>query len=425
MPTLVQPSVETAPKVRLAFDGGPKTVPTSPRDRWKHVRLRDLVPIVRFAHYSVSTFAAGEGPISGFENEFASLCGCRFALAMNSGTAALHSALFAVGVGPGDEVILPSYTWQASASSILCCGATPVFCDIDPRTLTADPQDISRRITPRTKAIMPVHVWGNPADMEAICQIAARNGIPVVEDCSHAHGATLHGKSVGAWGDIGCFSLQGTKAVSAGEGGIAVCNDAKYYDRMLALGHPVRTATGLQGNEFNIGMLCLGPKYRPHLYGVILAHKSLRRLPQLNTLRRRNWEILCQELDGCQGVRPVETLDGAVRGGFLEFKFVLDLDVIGVSRDQYVEALSAEGVNASPDRYGHLHEIRFFGNAGPLKASMLTETGPATPVEPPLINTEGLANRVFTLPAYADVEESVVHQVGVAMRKVADHIAGN
>ena len=144
---------------------------------------------------------------------------------MNSGTAALHSAYFACGVRPGDEVIVPSYTFFASAAPMLPLGGRPIFCEIDPATLTADPADIERRITDKTRAICVVHVWGNPARMDAICEIAKRHNLRLIEDCSHAHGATYLGRPVGSWGDIGCFSLQGQKPVSGGEAGIAVTSD--------------------------------------------------------------------------------------------------------------------------------------------------------------------------------------------------------
>src|SRR5207249_3027548 len=138
----------------------------------------------------------------------------RHGLVMNSGTAALHSAYFAAGVGPGSEVIVPSYTFFASAAPILQCGGTPVFCDVDERTLTADPDDVERRITPRTRAICVVHMWGNPARMDRFSEIARRHRVALIEDCSHAHGASYRGRPVGSWGDIGCFSLQGEKAVT-------------------------------------------------------------------------------------------------------------------------------------------------------------------------------------------------------------------
>src|SRR5439155_1690387 len=210
---------------RLAIDGGRPAVSSAYRERWRSVRLRSAVSIAAHAWRDVNTVAAGEGPVADFEQAFARLCERRHALVMNSGTAALHSAYFAAGVGPGTEVIVPSYTFFASAAPILQCGGTPVFCDVDERTLTADPDDVARRITARTRAICVVHLWGNPAPMDRFAALARRHGLALIEDCSHAHGATYQGRPVGSWGDVGCFSLQGQKAVSGGEAGIAVRYD--------------------------------------------------------------------------------------------------------------------------------------------------------------------------------------------------------
>lgn len=159
-------------------------MPRPYRERWRQVRLSDVVDIARYARRDVNTLAKGEGPIAEFEARFAELTRRRHALAMNSGTATLHSAYFAVGVGPGSEVIVPSYTFFASASPILQCGATPVFCDVDPVTLTADPDDVERRITRRTRAICVVHMWGNPARLERFQEIARRHDVALIEDCS-------------------------------------------------------------------------------------------------------------------------------------------------------------------------------------------------------------------------------------------------
>lgn len=420
MTTTVQKSAEAArpPAARLAIEGGSKAVSARARDRWRHVRLRDALPILVHLAQGVNTGFMPSGPVGDFEREFARMTGAKLALAMNSGTATLHSALFAVGVGAGDEVILPTYTFHASASAVRCCGAKPVFCDIDPRTLTADPQDIARRITPRTKAIMVVHVWGNPCEMDAIRAVADENGLPIIEDCSHAHGALYRGRSVGTWGEVGCFSLQGLKAVSAGEGGVAICSEPKYYDRMLALGHPVRVNVDLERRVFDIGTMHLGPKYRPHLFGVLLARASLRRLPELNRLRQANWEILCEELAGCEAIRPIQTLPGAQRGGFLEFLFVLGDQLRGL-QDHFVQAAQAEGVPVYPDRYRRLHETPMFRIGGPLAAECLenleTRCGPVVP----LPAAEGLKGRLVAMNALTKVRDSVVRQCGRGLRKVA------
>jgi dTDP-4-amino-4,6-dideoxygalactose transaminase len=417
-----KPAAVKTSAVALAIDGGPKAVQSRYVERWRATGWRDAWRIVKLLRRGLTTVASADGQVGEFERAFAEMTGCRHALAMNSGTAALHSGLFAVGVGPGDEVILPSYTWHATASAVLCCGAKPVFCDIDPRTLTADPADMARRVTPRTKAILPVHVWGNPAEMDAIVAVADRHGLAVVEDCSHAHGATYKGKSVGAWGDVGCFSLQGNKAVSAGEGGVAVCNKHEYYARMLALGHPVRAGAELKGGGYDLGVMHLGPKYRPHLFAAVLAIGGLRKLPELNRLRRRNWQILGEELAGSPAVAPVQTLPGAERGGFLEFKFILDLDRLTCTRDEFVAAATAEGLPVTPDRYGSLHDAAIFRRGGPITHETLMPTAPGgTPADLP--NTDSLRGRVIALPAFTDVPESFVRQCGAALRKVAEHRA--
>jgi dTDP-4-amino-4,6-dideoxygalactose transaminase len=409
----------TTPSEPLAVNGGPRAVIAPYRERWKSSWWRDALRIAKQLRWGITTQSLGDGPVAEFERAFAARTGCKHALAMNSGTAALHSALFAVGVGPGDEVVLPSYTWHATASAILCCGGTPVFCDVDPRTLTADPREMERRITPRTRALMVVHVWGNPAELDAIKAVADRHNLPLVEDCSHAHGATYKGKAVGAWGDVGCFSLQGGKAVSAGEGGVAVCNRRDLYGNMLALGHPIRAGAELKADGIDLGNVHLGPKYRPHLLGVLLALSGLARLDDLNRLRRRNWQILCEELSGCAQVRLVETLPGAERGGFLEFKLVLQPEHLRGTREDFLKDVRAEGVPATADRYGCLHRIGAFIEGGPLTVAVVRRQGAEPTVRLP--RTEALLESVITLPPFTGVSEKFVRQVAAAIRKVGRH----
>lgn len=362
------------------------------RESWRHVRWMDAIPLLKAIYRGQNSSAFGTGAIGDFEKSFASLCGTAYALAMNSGTAALHSALFAVGVGPGDEVILPSYTWHATASAVWCCGATPVFCDINLNTLTMDPKDVATKITSKTKALIPVHVWGNPCEMDKILEIAQKNKLKVVEDCSHAHGASYKGKPVGSWGDIGCFSLQGNKAVSGGEAGIAVCSDPVYFDRMLALGHPVRTGRDMKTDVMkNVESMHLGPKYRPHLYSIFLAQASLKRLSELNRLRSENWKLLCEKLSEQDFLRPMATLTGAVMGGFLEYKLILNADASRLKRDDFLKTAQKQGIPISEDRYGFLHEKTIFGT---LKGD--------------LPNTQFLRERIVTLPAFTKVSRNFI-----------------
>jgi perosamine synthetase len=170
-----------------------------------------------------------------FERAFAAFCGARHAIAVSNGTAALHVALVAVGVGPGDEVLVPSLTFVATANTVRYCGATPVFVDADPTTWCMQPTGLDALVTPRTKAIVPVHLYGHPCDMDPILDVARRRGLAVVEDAAEAHGAEYRGHRVGTLGAIGCFSFYGNKIITTGEGGMCVTDDPLLAERLRLL----------------------------------------------------------------------------------------------------------------------------------------------------------------------------------------------
>lgn len=416
----------------LAMNGGTRAVRGEYRDRWRQVRVSDIWPIFAAARRDINTLAKGEGPIAEFEKKFAQLVDTKYALAMNSGTASLHSAYFAAGVKPGTEVIVPGYTFFASAAPILQCGGRPVFCDVNPDTLVADPDDVERRITPRTRAICVVHLWGNPAPMDRFADIARRHNLTLIEDCSHAHGALYQGRPVGSWGHVGCFSLQGPKAVSAGEGGIAVTNDPVLFDRMLALGHYGRMKDGQAKKTFDTDFLTLGVKYRPHLYGIYLALGSLSRLKELNRCRQRNYDILCAELADCAAIQPVMTTPEATRGGFLEFILRYNPEKAGNWKvSQFIDAAKAEGVPVSKERYARLGKRKRMLSETPifstLDGSALGGFLPTSPeFEPnpddlPVVST--LSSRLMTLPAFAKVSAQYVRDCAAALKKVAAYAA--
>jgi len=417
----------------LAIFGGPRAVTKRRRDRARRVHFKAAARLALLMAADKNTASSGRD-ITRFERRFAAMTGSRYALTMNSGTSALHAAYFAVGVRPGDEVVVPAYTFFASASPILQCGATPVFCDIDPETLTADPDDVERRVTEKTRAICVVHVWGNPARMDRFVDISRRRGLALIEDASHAHGATFCGQHVGTFGDVGCFSLQGNKAVSGGELGIAVTDDSLIHDKMLALGLYGR------GNEqitdaLAVERLSLGLKYRPHLYGVALANASLDHLPNLNRRRARNYALLSEALDGCGVLRPIATYPGAERGGFLEFLFAYEPELAsGIPVGGFVKAANAEGVPAFVDRYTRIGErARLLCEApmfcdtdwrslgGALSGVGPIDTRPASELVPV---ADRMADRLVKLIAISRVPESYVRQLGTGLRKVADGLRG-
>ncbi len=177
-----------------------------------------------------------QGPeVAAFEQEFAAIVGGRECIAVNSGTSALHLALLGAGIGQGDEVIVPSFSFAATANAVAMSGATPVFADIDRGTFCLDPDSVAERVTHRTAAIMPVHLYGQLADMRRLREVAGRQGLLLVEDAAQAHAATLDGVPAGAWGDLAAFSFYATKNLSTGEGGMVVSNDEKVSRRIRLL----------------------------------------------------------------------------------------------------------------------------------------------------------------------------------------------
>jgi dTDP-4-amino-4,6-dideoxygalactose transaminase len=424
----------------LAINGGRRSVYMPFPSPWTRIKkaivlTRDVLTMVPRISRGKTTIGDGSKIIKKFENAFKAMTGSEHALAMNNGTATLHSAYFAVGVGPGDEVIVPAYTWHASATPVLQCGATPVFCDIDPYTLTADPDDIERRITARTRAICVVHVWGNPAEMDRITDIARRNKLAIVEDCSHAHGAVYKGKAVGTWGDVGCFSLNAGKAVDGGEAGVAVTDDPKLFDRMLILGHFGRIKHGQAAETFDIGDMSLGQKYRAHQCAMHLALPSLKRLPGLNRRCQRAWQWLCDELDGVPGIRVQETLPGATRGGFQSFVLIYEgREMGGPTREDFVKAVRKEGVPLTVDRYSQINFTYGMLHKAPLFTTLHRPSvggcchDPTRPWEEQLSTatlpiSEKYADQLVSLPRLDTTSRRFVCGCGRAIKKVLTSLA--
>lgn len=183
-----------------------------------------------------STWISSVGKyITDLEQLFSKYCGTACGVAVSNGTVALHLALVALGIGPGDEVIVPDFTFAATINAVLYTGATPVIVDVEPDSWCISPEEIEKAITPKTKAIIPVHIYGQPCDMDRICGIAQKYELKVVEDCAEAHGAEFNGKKVGSFGDIGCFSFYGNKIITTGEGGMCVTDDKDLEDKMRVL----------------------------------------------------------------------------------------------------------------------------------------------------------------------------------------------
>ena len=281
--------------------------------------------------------------ITDFEQAFAQVAGTRHVVATNNGTTALHLALTALGVGPGDEVVVPTLTYVATANAVRYCGATPVLADVELDTMNLDPADLERRLTDRTVAVIPVHLYGHPADMTAITQVARRHGIAVVEDAAEAHAATVGGRPVGSLGDVGVFSFFGNKIVTTGEGGAVTTDDDDLAERLRRLrGQGMDPARRYWFPE-------VGFNYRMTNVAAAIGVAQLERIGEL-LARRREIAARYSELLGSvsglalPGVRP-----DATRVDWLYTIRVAGLDT--EARNHLIELLAEDGVETRPVFY--------------------------------------------------------------------------
>lgn len=287
---------------RLAIDGGTPILTRADYQNWPVLTADDRQYINEVLDSGI--VAGGTAPqVTALEREWREFTGAKYCLTTGSGTAALHMALAAVDVGPGDEVLVPSYTFLATASCVLHQMAIPVFVDIDQTTYTMNPAQIEAAITPRTKAIIPVHIQGCPADMDPILEIARRHGLHVIEDACQAHGAMYKGRMCGTLGIAGAFSLNNLKNLCGGEGGLFVTNDEdvlKKGDLVRYFGDECDEVTSRQ--KYNASIL--GYMYRNQELPAALARGQLKHLHDLNNTRISNAEYLNRELGKIPGVIP-------------------------------------------------------------------------------------------------------------------------
>lgn len=299
---------------------------------------QEEVDEVRKVLLSGHLFRVGEGveghlhEVDRFEREWAQLIGTEYTLCMNGGgTAALICGLVGMGIGPGDEVIVPGYTWMATATSVLAVGAIPVIAEVD-ETLALDPEDVRRKITPSTRAIIPVHMVGRPANMQALLEIAREHGVMVLEDCCQADGGSYRGKRLGSWGDAGAFSFNYFKIISCGEGGALTTNNRTLYERALVFhdgGATFRPYAQDLGIPIFVGMQLRADE----VMGAILR-VQLRRLDGILSDLRRIRKRFEQELADLSGLRlaPNNDPDGDC-GVVVAFQFDSEAEARAFARE--------------------------------------------------------------------------------------------
>ena len=331
-----------------------------------------------------------QGPrVAELEAQWARVCGTRHAIAIVNGTAALHVAMLAHGIGPGDEVITTPFTFIASVNSILYVGAKPVFVDIDPDTFNLDVSQIEAAVTPHTKAVLPVHLYGRPADMEPILALAARHGLKIIEDAAQAIGAHYKGRPVGSFGTA-CFSLYATKNVMSAEGGMITTDD----DEIARLCRLLRQ----HGSERRYYHDMLGFNFRLSDLHAAIGLAQLGRLKDLTTRRQANARTLTQGINNPLVITPL--IDNTPGTDSVWHQYTLR--VVGMDRDAAVQQLTAAGIGTSIFYPVPAHQQRH-----------IVEMGYAQGVALPV--AEQIANEVLSLPVHPALSEDDLSSIIAAV----------
>lgn len=346
-----------------------------------------------------STWISSSGRfLDAFEAAFARFCGVSHAVAVNNGTAALHLALTALGIGPGDEVIVPDLTYIASVNAVTYCGAKPVFVDSEPETLNLDPDRIAARITSRTRAILPVHLYGHPADMDPILDLAERHNLIVVEDAAEAHGASYRGRPVGSLGTCAAFSFYGNKIITTGEGGMVVTDDPALAARLR-----LYRGQGVDPQRRYIHPV-VGFNYRMTNIAAAIGLAQLERVEEILTARRQVAAWYAERLAGINGLRLLGAESWAVPVPWLIT--VLLTEGSARERDAVMAALLAKGIDSRPVFYPMHDQPPYYEAA-------------RYPV------AETWSARGFNLPTYEAITQADVTAVCTALRRTLTELGAS
>ncbi len=349
------------------------------------------------------------GPrVADFERQVAERVGTRYAVAVSSGTAALHAAAFAAGISPGDEVILPPLTFAATANAVLYLGGTPVFADVRADTLNLDPARVSEKLTSRTRAIVAVDFAGHPCDLDALCEIARTRGLVLIEDAAHALGAQYGGRAVGGQAHLTTFSFHPVKHIATGEGGTVVSSDPVLAERAIRFrnhGITSEAADRFRAGEWYYEMVDLGFNYRLTDIQCALGLSQLRKLDRFLARREVIAARYRDALAGLWGV-TLQSIAPNVRHAWHIFPILLDLDRLAADRLAIFTALRAEGIGVN------VHYIPVYWHPYYQRLGFAKGICPVA---------EGSYERLLTLPLFPAMEDRDVEDVITAVTKVLGH----
>jgi len=350
-----------------------------------------------------------------FEQEFAKFHGAKHGLAVTNGTAALEVAIAALGIGPGDEVIIPDFTFVATASAVLFTGALPVPVDVSPETWCIDPKLAEAAVTPRTKAIIAVHMGGHPADLDALGELARRKGIALIEDSSHAHATEWKGKRIGSHGTAGTFSFQASKLMTAGEGGMIITNDDAFEKQARSV-HDC----GRMPGEWFYSHYIYGSNYRLSEWQGSVLSVQLTRLDAQTQRRHQNARLLDKLLGETPGITPQKLDPRCTRNGQYAYIFHVDSkQFAGASTERLIQAINAEGI-PNQASYPPIHALDVFQNGEyrkRLSGSQATEPHASFKANYPHTHRAAFETIWIPQPALLGDEEDI-HEIAAAWRKI-------
>lgn len=391
-----------APKTEtLAVSGGPKTVTISDPEHTAVTRWPRYTDAEKQAICELLDNNQFYQELPRLEKEWQDYTGSPFVKAHMNGSSALTSMYFALDLPPGSEIMVPSYTFFSACLAMRFFGLVPVFVDIDPKTACFDLEDAKRKLTPRTRAIEVMHSWGMPCEMDRIRAWAREKGLLLLEDAAHAHGASMQGRKIGTWGEMGIFSFQTSKPLPAVEGGMGIYQTREYFERAAAFGHyedPVKfpkdsPVRAYEGTGF-------GQKYRMHPLAAALARQQLKRLDAINAVVERNVRALNDRLTQLEGITEPRCRPDQKRVYYHANMLFVDFRKLGFSREQLIKALKAEGVRASFWDYPQQHKLKIYSEA------KWWHHPPSIPTSMPG-NEHVNANHIFVPLMYADVPELI------------------
>lgn len=406
--------MSTLTSTRLAIAGGEPlyATPLVP-PLWPPV---DETTARRLGEVYLSRRWGWNGPIEQeFTRGFAAFHDAKYGIFMANGTVTLQCALGVHGVGPGDEVIVPALTWLATAMAVHYVGATPVFVDVEPTTLCLDAQQMEAAITSRTRAVIPVHLYGGMADIEAILKIAKRHNLIVIEDCAHGQGGKWDGRGVGSWGHVGSFSFQQSKSMSSGEGGICLTNDeqtAERLYRMKHIGYAPESSQGIAESGPPEGLTC--HNFRGLEFQSLILQSQLENLDQLITTYNRNAALLQERLARVPGLRVQSHGRLAGPQNYYGFCIIFDADpLVDLPLSCIQQAIQAEGFLHINRTYGSVYRHSLWNL--PRAKYRIAEGGC------PVADEIGTERALYFSHAWLGTNATIIEFIGNAIAKVADN----